>query len=93
MKKRCKDPTIDTVRGELDSFIKKFTNFFPIKQPVNEDRNSCAICMEKYDDKKCIECTLLCGHRSCFECLNKLPNKQCPMCQKAFTNDQIIKLF
>ncbi|CBY38342.1 unnamed protein product [Oikopleura dioica] len=49
--------------------------------------------MEKYDEEKRIECTLLCGHRSCFECLNKLPNKNCPTCRKAFTNEQIIKLF
>ncbi|CBY37728.1 unnamed protein product [Oikopleura dioica] len=79
---------LETKIEELDSVIEKFSNFF-----LKNDRNSCAICLEKYDDKKRIECTLLCGHRSCFECLNKLPYKNCPTCRKAFTNQQIIKLF
>ncbi|CBY37725.1 unnamed protein product [Oikopleura dioica] len=88
VKYNCKAEAIETVSEELDSFIEKFSNFFP-----KNDRNSCAICLEKYDDKKRIECTLLCGHRSCFECLTQLPNKNCPTCRKAFTNEQIIKLF
>ncbi|CBY10828.1 unnamed protein product [Oikopleura dioica] len=88
VKYNCKAEAIETVSEELDSFIEKFSTFFP-----KNDRNSCAICLEKYDDKKRIECTLLCGHRSCFECLTQLPNKNCPTCRKAFTNEQIIKLF
>jgi len=88
VKYNCKPEAIETVKEDLDSFIEKFSNFFP-----KNDRNSCTICLEEYDDKKRIECTLLCGHRSCFECLTQLPNKNCPTCRKAFTNEQIIKLF
>ncbi|CBY19974.1 unnamed protein product [Oikopleura dioica] len=88
VKRNSSAEAIETVSEELDSFIEKYSNFFP-----KNDRNSCAVCLEKYDDKKRIECTLLCGHRSCFECLTQLPNENCPTCRKAFTNEQIIKLF
>ncbi|CAG5111119.1 Oidioi.mRNA.OKI2018_I69.chr2.g5453.t1.cds [Oikopleura dioica] len=60
---------------------------------TDEKRSSCKVCLEVYNGTIRQECALQCGHRSCFRCLNSLPRKICPICRKAFTAEQILKLF
>ena len=62
-----------------------------LREETKHHSTSCPVCFEVFNGKDCQECTLTCGHRFCNDCLNRLSS--CPICQKHFTNDQIIKLY
>ncbi|CAG5082582.1 Oidioi.mRNA.OKI2018_I69.PAR.g10161.t1.cds [Oikopleura dioica] len=57
------------------------------------ERPTCNVCFESFNDNDRQESTLLCGHVACYSCLAKLLQKHCPTCRKAYTAEQIIRLY
>jgi hypothetical protein len=65
-----------------------------------ENKKSCAVCLEAYDEIDIVSaCLKTCGHAFCESCLQKVFDEQnwgcasCPSCVQEFEYDDILKIF
>jgi len=69
---------------ELENDVSKREIKEKVNEQQNQAKNSCQICMERYDHSKFKPYNLCCPHTFCLNCVNKI--EKCPVCCKAVTN-------
>jgi len=58
-----------------------------------EDKLTCKICLEKFDDEHIEAAIIPCGHKFCYRCLDSIAPYNCPTCRAKFTMRKVYKLY